>query len=473
MVASAKAKKNKGIPENTEQIIVDIDTLVPHPRNYHQHPAKQIAKIKSSLLRFGQRKPIVIQYGPEHSIIVAGHGTTMAARELIAEGHEQFRKLLACPTPADWTEDDIIGFMTADNLTGYDAEDDETLLAEILEEQRNSGFDLASLGSSDAELDALLERLGNEALEDGSEIDSSDDEFDVDPEGIEIRCKRGELWKLGNHYLLVDDCTKPENVRRLMQGKKAHLVVTSPPYSDQREYGLGSFNWHDLMCGSFDQMIANTTDDCHILINLGVSHKDRKVDMYWLKWLEYCASKQWPLYGWYIWDKLYPKPKNNDGRLVTSHEFLFHFNNKSHPCNKWIETDEKYQQNTRKHRLWSREKDGSLSDATSPDKFGQAFKVPNSVIPIGLEHSRGIHTENHPAVYPVALPEFIMQTWSQENDVIYEPFCGSGTTIVAGERLNRAVYACEIDIKYSSVILARWEAESGELAELIGEPINA
>lgn len=161
------AAKSKKVQQDqhifAEHRIVSLDSLEPHPRNYKQHPPKQIAKLKASLQRFGQRKDIVIQPGPVKNLIVAGHGTVLAAKEL------EWTEISASLIPSDWSQDDIVGYMVADNETANDAEDDETLLASLLEEQRNSGYSLESLGSSDEELDALLERLGSETLKDSPE----------------------------------------------------------------------------------------------------------------------------------------------------------------------------------------------------------------------------------------------------------------------------------------------------------------
>jgi DNA modification methylase len=190
--------------------------------------------------------------------------------------------------------------------------------------------------------------------------------------------------------------------------------------------------------------------------------------MYWHKWFEYCASLKWPLFGWYVWDQGSGLPGDWNGRLAPSHEFLFHFSQKRKYLNKWIETKEESRK-PRSHNASLRNTNGTVEPVHSPDLIGQSHKIPDSVIRVNREAARGIHTQNHPAVYPIALPAFIMQTFSQENDIVYEPFCGSGTTIIAAERLKRRCYACEIDEKYASVILARWEQETGLKAELVEE----
>jgi len=281
------------------------------------------------------------------------------------------------------------------------------------------------------------------------------------PSAIPQRVSRGDLWSLGRHRLLCGDATNSQDIARLMQGEQFSLCFTSPPYSDQRSYKIGSFDWHALMCGAFDQMIEHGLSDCHILINLGLKHKDRQVDMYWLQWLMHCNNQGWPLFGWYVWDQGPGLPGEWAGRLAPSHEFVFHFNQNLNHANKWVKT---------KDRPLSgqalRGKDGRVHQIDSPDKFGQPFKVPDSVIRISREKVRGIHTSHHPAVFPTALPEFIMRTWSQPDDIIYDPFAGSGTSLIAGTNLSRRVYAVEIEPTYCDLILARWEQHTRQKATL-------
>lgn len=151
---------------------VPISSLLAHPRNYKKHPSAQLAKLKASLLRFGQVKPVVVQkvVGAEQYLILAGHDVTQAADELIKEFPRNPRVQLWTDSfaivivPASWTLEEASGYIVADNKLAELAEDDKLALAALLEEQRNSGADLASIGFEEGELDALLEELGNEEL---------------------------------------------------------------------------------------------------------------------------------------------------------------------------------------------------------------------------------------------------------------------------------------------------------------------
>ncbi len=292
-------------------------------------------------------------------------------------------------------------------------------------------------------------------------FEESEDKSEAMPSTIPQRVSRGDLWALGNHRLLCGDATNAGDIARLMQGEQFSLCFTSPPYSNQRSYKLGAFDWNALMCSAFDRMTAHGTPDCHILINLGLTHKDRQVDMYWMQWLMHCAAQGWPLFGWYSWDQGTGLPGEWGGRLAPCHEFIFHFNQNLNYANKWVKTKERPLSGTA-----LRSKADKICQISSPDKIGQPFKIPDSVIRINRENARGVHTANHPAVFPVALPEFMMRTWSQPGDIVYEPFAGSGTSLLAGSNLKRRVFACEISPEYCDLCIARWEMYTGQKAIL-------
>lgn len=268
------------------------------------------------------------------------------------------------------------------------------------------------------------------------------------------------------HRLICGDCTDREVVERVMEGEKARVVVTSPPYSNQRDYEVGEFDWQALARGFSDCVFQIVDSPSDVLINLGLEYKDGRINAYWNEWLDYCDSIGHPLYGWYVWDKGSGFPGEWNGRLAPSHEWVFHFSNGRVSANKWIETTGESAKRGASGKRF-RQKDGSLRELTSPDKIGQAHKVPDSVIRITRELARGIHTQAHPAVFPVAFSEFIVQTWSNTGAVVYEPFSGSGTTLIACERLGRRCRACEIEPSYVGVALERWATMTGQTPVLV------
>lgn len=148
-----------------------LDALQPHPRNYRRHPDMQLDRLAASLARFGQVRSIVVQAGaPGRYLVVAGHGVVEAARRL-----GSVRELRADVIPADWTPEQVEGYLVADNQHAAGADDDLARLAELLQAQADAGYDLDALGSSDEELAALANGLANGMIG-GAENDSAEDE---------------------------------------------------------------------------------------------------------------------------------------------------------------------------------------------------------------------------------------------------------------------------------------------------------
>ena len=402
-----------------------------------------VSKVADSIKRFGFGAPLLARRDGE---LIAGHTRLKAAGKL---GLDRVPVGVLDLDPADARL-----LALADNKLAEIAEWDEALLAEVLGEFEAEDAVIAGFGTD--ELADLLDKLDPPGLQ-GGETDL--DELPEPP--ADPITRPGDLWILGRHRLHCADSTDAKAVTRLMGGGMAHAAITSPPYTDQREYGLGKFDWLSLMNGTFDQVTANLAPDGHILVNLGPSHKDRRVDRYWDPWLDHAEAQGWPLYGWYVWDKGSGMPGAWNGRLAPAHEFVFHFTKATASANKWIETQGRDEGG---HRF--RQKDGSLKPATSPDKIGQPFKVPDSVIRVGREASRGIHTQGHPAVFPVEFAEFLIKTWTQPGQIVHEPFSGAGTTILACEQTGRACRAMEIEPRYCDLAVLRWERLTGKKAQL-------
>jgi DNA modification methylase len=334
---------------------------------------------------------------------------------------------------------------------------------------------LSSVQSGEEAVQAMLAELAESAGLYGPDEDESDAEPQID-RAEELRVKwgvePGQLWRLPSrtpgqeHRLICGDCTDAAVVERVMGGEKARLAATSPPYSNQRDYKTGETDWLTLANGfiscCFD--VLDTPGDA--VINLGLEYKDGRVNDYWNPWLSYCDSIGHPLYGWYIWDKGSGFPGEWNGRLGPAHEWVFHFSNGRESANKWIKTTGESAKRGASGKRF-RQKDGTLNELTSPDKIGQPFKIPDSVIRITREMARGIHTQNHPATFPVEFPEFIIQTWSKSGDTVLEPFSGSGTTIIAAENLSRQCRAVEISPGYVAVALERYATAFSIEPELI------
>lgn len=323
--------------------------------------------------------------------------------------------------------------------TGYDAEALEHI-RRLYRFNQQMAVEKESAGGKDAEV---------------TPDDVSDPDFAKKLNDEKWHVKIGDVWQIGRHRLMCGDSRSEDDFGKLTAGSKVRLVFSSPPYDNQRTYQEGGFDWTDLMCKVFDTL-EDLTDPADIVINLGVQYKDAQVSFYWNNWLEYCKEISMPLYGLYVWDKGFGYPGEYHGRLSTSHEYLFHFSIGHAKANKWIETTGATLKRGPSN-FSKRKEDGSLRPGyTSPDKLAQAYKIPDSVVRMFNEQGRGIHTKGHPATFPVALPEFMMETWSGIGDTVYEPFSGSGSSLLAGENTDRCVRAMEISPNYCALALERF-----------------
>jgi len=219
-----------------------------------------------------------------------------------------------------------------------------------------------------------------------------------------------------------------------MAGERADLLFTSPPYGNQRDYTTGGVgDWDVLMRGVFAD--PSMADDGQILVNLGLIHRANEWQPYWEGWLEWMRERGWRRFGLYVWDQGPGLPGDWNGRLAPAFEFVFHFNRESRRANKIVPCK------WAGHVLHEdegglREKDGTVGKWTHAEQPVQEMRIPDSVIRITRHKARGPETE-HPAVFPVKLPAFVMEAYSNEGAVVYEPFCGSGATVVAGQKMAR------------------------------------
>lgn len=440
---------------NLKVVYVKISDLRSAQYNPRQMSEKQAADLEQSIRRFGLVDPLVVNRHPERlNVVIGGHQRLKVAERLgidtvpvvYVELNEEQERELNLRLNKNLGEWDLEALASFDpdllKLVGWTDEEMEGIF------QANIGGDGEEIGKGNGD----------------GEGDGDADEVPDLPKEPESR--DGDLFQLGRHRLLCGDSTRRDDIERLMEGEKADMVFTSPPYADLREYHIGDFSWDSLMFSVFGNIISLLADEStHILVNLGLVHKNRAVDFYWNKWLSFMADHGYPLFGWYVWDKGCALPGEWNGRLGPAHEFLFHFNKKSGSANKWVETKyadispERLEHAKKSSRY--RQKDGSLKPATSPDKYGQPYKIPDSVIRISRAVTAGSILAEHPAVYPVALPEFGCRTWTQEGDLVFEPFGGSGTTLIACERSNRRCFLMEIDPVYVDLILARWQKYTG------------
>jgi DNA modification methylase len=272
-----------------------------------------------------------------------------------------------------------------------------------------------------------------------------------DPEVTACACEHCghefEAEPEGGHRLLCGDATSPSDVARLMDGEEADICFTSPPYAQQRDYKTGPQDWDALMQRVFS--ILPMKHGGQVLVNLGLVHRDGEWLPYWDGWIEWMRAAGWRRFGWYVWDQGGGMPGDWNGRLAPSHEFVFHFNRVAERARK---TKDKKPENIEVavSHGGMRRKDGTVGARSNPAASLATTKIANSVIRVMRHKGRGIEIE-HPAVFPVALASEVMLAFSDGDDIAVEPFCGSGTSIIAGETTGRRCLAMEVSPAYCDV----------------------
>jgi DNA modification methylase len=415
---------------------VPVADLSHDPANARKHPERNLDTIVASLRRFGQQKPIVID---RNNIVRAGNGTLEAAKRL---GWEKIDCVRTELNGADAT-----AYAIADNRTAELAEWDDEILAATLNGLALEEGLLEAAGYDEEELAAMLAEIDDAAV--GEVTEDEVPEPPADP-----ITKPGDLWILGRHRVLCGDSTKAEDVARLMDGAKADLCFTSPPYGQQRDYTKEGKekcqDWDGLMQGVFANLPMS--DAGQVLVNLGLIHREGEWIPYWDGWIEWMREQGWRRFGWYVWDKKSPLPMRDAGRLLPQHEWIFHFNKSAVDCQKTIPCSTA----GKVAHYGLKNKEGNQSDTGSD--VTRSHRVLGSVVQASPSEGG---SQDHPAVMSIGLPTQFIEVWQ---GLVYEPFCGSGTTLIAAEQLGRTCYGMEISPGYCDVIVKRWETLTGQKA---------
>ena len=376
----------------------------------------------------------------EKNIICEGHGRWMALKEL---GYKE----VECIRLDHLTDKERKEYTLVHNKTTMD-----------------TGFDLDVLLPELEELDFLSDFDFDFGIEDEEEeteiVEDEAPEVDEDAEPI---AKLGDIWQLGRHRLMCGSSTDENDVAKLMNGNSAKILFTSPPYSDMREYNGGK----DLSVNNIARFIptyrAYTDYQC---VNLGLQRKDHEIYPYWDRYIEIAKDSGYKLMAWNVWDKLMCGSIGQQSAFFPiRHEWIFVFGTEFYEINQtWEKQEASINKKQKVNKV--RQKDGSTKYTTIGDTSNK-YKQMESVLHLSPE--TGAIRKLHPATFPVGLPSEYIKAMTQKGDGIIEPFCGSGTTLIACEQLDRVCYGMELDPKYCDVIIKRWETLTGEKARLINE----
>ena len=387
----------------TDMQLVSIDKLIPYVNNARTHSKEQINKLRSSLREFGFINPVII--GRDYGII-AGHGRVMAARE---EGINE----VPCVFVDHLTEAQKKAYIIADNRMALDAGWDEEILRVEIEALQAEAFDIALTGFGD---DEIADLFG------GDKTDVEDDDYDLTA-ALEKAAfvEKGDVWVVGRHRLVCGDATSEDDVAKLMDGKRANLIVTDPPYgvSFKSTSGLTIKNdsmkdeeFYNFLYKSFVNMVAHTENGGAAY----VFHADTEG----LTFRKAFIDAGFHLAGVCIWAKNSLVLGRSDYQW--QHEPVLYG----------------FLQNG-KHRWYSDRKQTTIWNFNKPKR-----------------------NENHPTSKPLDLLSYPIRNSSQENAIVIDTFGGSGSTLMACEATNRICYTMELDEKYASVILRRYVEDTGD-----------
>jgi DNA modification methylase len=423
--------------------ILPIDQLRPWPRNARTHSRKQIKQIAESIRHFGFTNPVLID---GENRILAGHGRVEAARQLGMTS-------VPCLRVDHLSPAEKRAYVLADNKLALNAGWDEELLALELKElmEVDIEFDVGLTGFSIAEVDQLVEGL---AHEEGG--DPADDRL-PDPNKVEARCRPGDIWRLGSHRLVCGDSLDPAVVSALMDGERAEMVFTDPPYNvaiDGNVSGLGTIRHREFAMASGEM----TRDEFTAFLsaafaNLVAHSRDGSIHFVCMDWrhmgemLEAGQSSYSELKNLIIW----AKDSGGMGSFYRSrHELIFAFKSGTAPHLNSFELGQhgRYRTNVWEYRGVNTLKAGRLDELAL-----------------------------HPTVKPVAMIADAIKDVSHRNGIVLDLFGGSGSTLIAAHKTSRRARLCELDPVYCDRILQRWEVFAKDDAELIacgrfGGPAN-
>lgn len=415
-----------------------IDGLPKNPRTIKDARFEALKKsIEDAPEMLALRELLVFPHNGKF-VVIGGNMRLKACKEL---GYKELPcKVIDENTPVEklreYTIKDNIGF----------GDDDWNLLTEDWDR-----IELEDWGFEFPETENLSEDIPDDVVED--EV----------PDECESIVKLGDVWQLGENLLMCGDSTNADDVAKLMNGEKSELLFTSPPYSDMRDYRGGK----DLEVANISRFISTYSPFCRYqAVNLGLQMKNYEIYPYWNEYISEAKSVNLKLLAWNVWDKI------NVGSIGAQkqffplrHEWIFVFGNEPKALNRFLpKKEENVKRNVRK--TGRRQSDGSLKLSSQGD-MSSDYKTMSSVINCHFELSPARHL--HPATYPVELPFQYIVSLTDKNDIVVEPFGGSGTTLIACEQLERRCRCMELDPHYCDVIIARWENFTGKTAVKINE----
>lgn len=416
-----------------EIIYLPLSEIKPYENNprYNESAVDAVAQ---SIKEFGFKNPIILD---KHKVIIAGHTRLKAAEKLGL-------KEVPCIIADDLTDKQAKAYRLVDNKVGELAEWDFLKLGKEITglpeyDMEEFGFDLQEI---EDKLDLEKELV--------------DDEYEI-PETIETRVHTGELWQLGNHRLMCGDSTKAQDVQTLMDGKEADLLYTDPPYNVNIENSQGMTIANDNMdSGLFKEFLAKAFKNASESLKLGGAFYIWYADGESINFRTQCEENGLLVKQCLIWVKnginfgrqdykWKHEPCLYGWREGAGHFFVEEYN---HPT--------VIEDNLDLNKMKKEEMKQLIIDMLKDT-------IPTTVV----KYDKPLKNDLHPTMKPVPMCGQMIKNSSRNKEIVLDLFGGSGSTLIACEQLNRQCYTMELDEKYASVIVDRWEKFTGKVAKKI------
>lgn len=410
---------------------IAVNELVDYENNPRNNDAA-VEAVANSINEFGFKVPIVID---TNNVIVAGHTRKKAAIQLGL-------KEVPCIIADDLTDDQIKAFRLADNKTAELAEwDFEKLEAELKELE----LDMNLFGF---ELELELEK---EADEDGFNVEAALEEIE------EPKSKLGQLYQLGKHKLLVGDSTNINDVKRLMDGKEADLLLTDPPYNVAVENSEGmTIKNDDMSDAEFKEFINKAFKGANAALKKGGAFYIWYADSESINFRTACKNNDLMVKQCLIWVK--------NGINLGRQDYKW----QHEPClYGWKEGASHYFVDEFNHSTVIEDKlnISKMSKEQLKDLVKELMEDNCSTTVI--REDKPLKNDLHPTMKPIKLLSRQIKNSSKKGELVVDLFGGSGSTLITCEQLDRICYTIEYDPKYADVIIQRYEELTGEKAVLI------
>ncbi len=434
--------------------------IVPYPQNPRTHSEAQIDLLANLMQRYGVDQPIVVD---ERGVILKGHGRRLAA---LQAGFASFPVVVQ----RGLSDDDKRALRIADNQVALLAGWDQELMRLEAGELRLHGYDMPLLGFDEAALAGFLDTNPGQV-----------DPDEAPPVPAKPVTKSGDLWHLGRHRLLCGDCRDATAVARLANGVTINLAFTSPPYAEQRDYdetsGFKSIH-PDGYVEWFAPVAANVARHLAVdgswFINIKPSGDGLDTSLYVMD-LVIAHVREW---GWHFatefcWERN-GVPKGVTQRFKNQFEPIYQFTR-----GRWKMRPDAVRHESpnvpmaggmgakkRRHGTTEFMSDVQGRSAAPGEYIGAGLAYPGNRLPtFATSHS----ATGHAAAFPVGLPEFFCKAFTDTMDVVFDPFCGSGSTLIATEQTGRSGLGCEISPAYCDVAVERWQTFTGKQATMDGQ----